>query len=124
MFSVQLLFNLFLNNSLPIIAQNFLCLRLMQKFCNCSSGFFSLLVQFSGRTTKSFLDNVLRLVIKKECNWDPTYSLDTPKNISIKNFPQVVICDTCGTRCLWHGLGMVTSIHIMQKVQETARIPE
>ena len=31
MFSVQLLFNLFLNNSLPVIPENFLRLRLTQK---------------------------------------------------------------------------------------------
>ena len=32
MFLVQPMFNLFLNNSLPVIRQNFLCLRLTQKF--------------------------------------------------------------------------------------------
>ena len=124
MFSVQPLFNLFLNNFLPVIPQNFFPLRLTQKLLVIAILVFFLLVQFSGWTTKSFLANVLRLVIKKECNWDLTYSLDTPKNISVNNFPQVVIRDAGGTRRLWHGLCMITSIHITQKAQETARISE
>ena len=124
MFSVQPLFNLFLNNFLPVIPQNFFRLRLTQKLLVIAILVFFLLVQFSGWTTKSFLANVLRLVIKKECDWDLTYSLDIPKNISVKHFPQVVIRDACTMRRLWHGSCMVTSIHIMQKAQETARISE
>ena len=53
--------------------------------------------QFSGRTTKSFLANVLRLVIKKACDQDLTHFLDTFKNISINFFPQVAIRDLSGT---------------------------
>ena len=58
---------------------------------------FFLLVQFYGRTAKSFLANVLRLVIKKVRDRDLTYSLNTPKNISVEIVPQVVIRDSCGT---------------------------
>ena len=59
--------------------------------------FFFLLVTFSGRTVKSFLTKVLRLVIKKACDQDLTHSLDTPRNISVKTFSQVVIRNACGT---------------------------
>ena len=45
-------------------------------------------VQFSGRTAKSFLVNVLRLVVKKACDQDLTHFLDTSKNISAKLFPK------------------------------------
>ena len=58
---------------------------------------FFLLVPFSGRTTKNFLVNVLRLVIKKACYQDLTHSLDTPKNIFVKIVPEVVIRDACDT---------------------------
>ena len=74
--------------------------------------FLSLPVHFSGRTAKSFLVNVLRLVIKKACGQDLTHSLDTPKNIFVKIVPEVVIRDACGT---WHGFCMVTSIYSIQK---------
>ena len=121
MFSVQPLFNLFLNNFLPVIPQNFFRLRLTQKLLVIAILVFFLLVQFSGWTTKSFLANVLRLVIKKECDWDLTYSLDIPKNISVKHFPQVVIGNACRMRRLWHGLCMVTSIQeVIQVIQEVA----
>ena len=53
--------------------------------------------KFSGRTPKRLLANVLRLVIKEDCDKDLTHSLDPPKNISLKIVPQVVICDMCGT---------------------------
>ena len=61
------------------------------------SFFFFLLVTFSGRTPKNFLANVLTLVIKKTCDQDLTHSLDTPKHISVKIVPEVVIRDACGT---------------------------
>ena len=115
MFSVQPLLNLFLNNSLPVISQNFLCLRLTQKVFVIAALFFFLLVRFSGRATKIFLATVLRLIIKREFDRDLTHSLDKLKNISVKNLPQVVIRDACGT---WHGLCTVTSIHSMQKAQQ------
>ena len=83
-----------------------------KKLCNCHSSFFSLLIPFSGRAAKSFLANVLRLVIKKACDQNLTHSLDTPKIISIKIVPEVVTRDACGT---WHGLCTVTSIHSIQK---------
>ena len=124
MFSVQPLFSLFLNNFLPVIPQNFFRLRLTQKLLVIAILVFFLLVQFSGWTTKSFLANVLRLVIKKECDWDLTYSLDIPKNISVKHFPEVVIRDACRMGRLWHVLCMAAGIHIMQKAQERARISE
>ena len=57
-----------------------------------------------------------QLIIKKKCDQDLTYSRDTSKNISVKNFPQVVIRDACGT---WHSLCTVSNIHSMQKTQET-----
>ena len=101
MFSVQPLFNLFLNNFLPVIPQNFFRLRLTQKLLVIAILVFFLLVQFSGWTTKSFLANVLRLVIKKECDWDLTYSLDITKSISVKHFPEVVIRDACDTAYAW-----------------------
>ena len=71
-----------------------------------------LLVTFSGHTTKSLLANVLILVIKKTCDQDLTHSLETPKHISVKIVPQVVIRVACGT---WHGLCTVTSINSIQK---------
>ena len=46
---------------------------------------------------ESFIENVLRLVIKEACNQGVTHSFHTPKNVSIKLVPQVVICDMCGT---------------------------
>ena len=42
---------------------------------------------------ESFIGNVLRLVIKEACNQGVTHSFHTPKNVSIKLVPQVVICD-------------------------------
>ena len=44
--------------------------------------------------------------------------MHTPKHILVKIVPGVVIRDACGT---WHGLCTVTSIHSIQKAQETAR---
>ena len=73
---------------------------------------FFLLVTFSGRTAKSFLANVLTLLIKKACDQDLNHSLDTSRNISRKIVPQIVIRDKCGT---WHMLWTVTSIHSIQK---------
>ena len=52
---------------------------------SCFFFLFFLLVQFSGRTAKFFLGNVLRLVIKEACEQDMTCSLVTSKNISEKN---------------------------------------
>ena len=63
---------------------------------------------FSGQTAKSFLANVLRLVIKKPCDQDLTHSLDTPKNISVELVPEAFIRDVCRLRT-------VTSIHSIQK---------
>ena len=74
--------------------------------------YFFLLVTFSGRTAKSFLANVLTLLIKKACDQDLNHSLDTSRNISRKIVPQIVIRDACGT---WHMLLTVTSIHSIQK---------
>ena len=45
---------------------------------------FFLFLQFSGGTVKSFLGNVLRLVIKEARDQDLDHSLDIPKNISVK----------------------------------------
>ena len=73
---------------------------------------FFLLVLFSGQTAKCFIAKVLTLVIKKVCDQDLTYSLDTPKNISVKCVLEVHIYDACGT---WHGLCTVTNIHSIQK---------
>ena len=58
---------------------------------------FFLLATFSGQTAKSFLRNVLTLVIKKTCDQDLTHSLDTPEQISIKIVSEVVIHNACGT---------------------------
>ena len=58
---------------------------------------FSPLVQSCSRIAKRFLANILKLVIKKAFDQDLTHSLDTPKNISVKAVPQVVIRDACGT---------------------------
>ena len=63
----------------------------------------------------------LRLIIKKKCDHDLTYSRDTPKNIYVKNFPQVFIRDACDT---WDSLCTVTNIYSMQKTQETIRNSE
>ena len=81
---------------------------------NCLSSFFLffLLVNFSGRTAKSFLVNVLSWVIKKACDQGLTHSLDTLKSFSVKIVPEVVVRDACGT---WHGLCTVTSIHSIRK---------
>ena len=68
--------------------------------------------QFFGRIAGNFLANVLTLVIKKACDQDLIHSLDTPRNISVKPFTQVVIRDGCGT---WQGLCTVTSIHSIQE---------
>ena len=46
---------------------------------------------------ESFIGNILRLFIKEACNQGVAHSFDTPKNVSIKLVPQVVICDMCGT---------------------------
>ena len=59
--------------------------------------FVFLQVQFSGRAAKLFLANVLRLIIKEECDRDLTCSLDTPNKIFLLKLPQVVIRDTCDT---------------------------
>ena len=64
---------------------------------------FFFLVTFSGWTTKNY---------QKARDENLTHSLDTLKNIPIKIFPQVVVCDVYGT---WHGLCTVTNIHSVQK---------
>ena len=64
------------------------------------SFFFFFFFTFSGGTAKSFLANVLTIVMKKTCDQDLTHFLDTPKHISVKIVPQVVIRDACGT---WYG---------------------
>ena len=74
--------------------------------------FFSFSSFFLGGMPKSFLDNVLTLVIKKRCDQDLTHSLDTPKHISVKIVPVVVIPSACG---IWNGLCTVTCIHSIQK---------
>ena len=61
---------------------------------------------------QNFFSKFLRLATAEACAQDPAHSLDTPKNISVKIVPQVLICDPCGT---WHGLFMVTSIHSIEK---------
>ena len=73
--------------------------------------FFFILFQFSRQTVKSFLVNVLRLVIKEAYDQDLAHFLETPKNISVK-FVSHVIRDTCGTQ---HRSFTVTSIHNIQK---------
>ena len=74
--------------------------------------FFFLLLSSFGRTTESFLGNVLTLVIKEVCDQDLIHFLDTPKGIWVKIVPQVVIPDACYT---WQGLFMVTNIDRNQK---------
>ena len=67
---------------------------------SCFFFLFFLLVQFSGRTAKFFLRNVLRLVIKEACEQDVTCSLVTSKNISEKNEKMVtefIISNKSGT---------------------------
>ena len=59
--------------------------------------FFSFSSLFSERTSKSFLANVLSLVIKKTCDQDLTHSLDTPKYIFLKIVPEVVVHDAYDT---------------------------
>ena len=59
--------------------------------------FFSFSSLFSERTAKSFLANVLSLVIKKTCDQDLTHSLDTPKYIFLKIVPEVVVHDAYDT---------------------------
>ena len=59
------------------------------------------LLNFSGRTAKSFLANILTLVVKKTYDQDLNYSLATPNYISVKIVPEVVIREACGTL---HGL--------------------
>ena len=49
---------------------------LMNRLKECR---FFLPVQFSGRIAKSFLGNVLTLVIKEAWDQDLSHSLDTPK---------------------------------------------
>ena len=55
--------------------------------CYMSIAIFLFLVSDFGRTGRSFLGNVLRLATEEAC--------DTPKNVSIKIAPQVVICNLC-----------------------------
>ena len=52
-----------------------------------------------------------RISIKKACDQDLIHSLDKLKGLSVKNVPQVVTRDACGT---WHGLCSITSIHSIQ----------
>ena len=84
---------------------------------------FFFLVTFSGRTVKSFLANVLISVIKNTSDQDPTHSFDTPRCISLKIVPEVIICEAC---CTWHGLCTVTSIRNIQKSTRNCqnRLPE
>ena len=60
---------------------------------------FSLFFLFlsSGRTAKSFLENVLSTVIKRVCDQDLTHSLDTSRYVLVKIVPEVVIHDVYGT---------------------------
>ena len=55
---------------------------------------FFFLIPFSGWTAKSFLANLLGLVIKKACDQDLTHSLDTPRYNFKKLVPEAVIYDT------------------------------
>ena len=84
-------------------------------YCVCNAKRFAIAILFFllflipsavfWRTAISFLTNVLRLVTTEVCDQDLTHSLDTPKNVSVKFIPRVVICDMRG---LWHGLFTVT----------------
>ena len=76
---------------------------------------FLILSAVFGRTTKSFLANVVRSVTLEACDEDLTHFLDTPKNICVKVVPEIVIRDVCGT---WQGLFTVTSIRSFQKKQK------
>ena len=84
---------------------------------------FFLPATFSGRTVKGFLANVLISVIKNTCDQDPAHSLDTPRCISVKIVPEVIICEAC---CTWHGLCTVASIYNIQKSTRNYqnRLPE
>ena len=89
----------------------FLRLSLTQKALHLPFYFFFLfflLANFSGWAAKSYLFNFLSCVIKKACDQDLTYSLDTLNSLSVKSVSQVVIRDACGT---WHSLCTVTSIY-------------
>ena len=93
----------------------FLRFSLTHKALQLSFQFFFLFFLpflFSGRTAKSFLANVLTLVIERTCDQELTHSFDTSKNISVKTVPVVVIFDACGTLRI---LCTVTSIHSIQK---------
>ena len=59
--------------------------------------FVFLQVEFSGRVAKLFLANVLRLMIKEECDRDLTCSLDTPNKIFL-----LKLSPSCYSRHLWH----------------------
>ena len=59
--------------------------------------FVFLQVEFSGRAAKLFLANVLRLIIKEECDRDLTCSLDTPNKIFL-----LKLSPSCYSRHLWH----------------------
>ena len=78
---------------------------------------FFFLVTFSGRTAKKFLANLLTF-INKTCDQDLNHSLDTPKHISVKIVPAVVIRDARDT---WHGLCTVTRIDSHQKSTRTCQ---
>ena len=102
-----LLFKYFLNNLvLTVFIQNTLSklvelLRLCatQNTLQLHSFFFLFRIPSAvfGQIAKSFLANVLKLFSLEACDQDPTHSLDTPKNISVKIVPEVVIRDACGT---------------------------
>ena len=77
-----------------------LCLCVTQKALQLPFFFVLLyfyLLSIFGETVKSFLANVLALVIKKACDQDLTHSLGRPKGIFVNIFPKVVIRDACGT---------------------------
>ena len=59
--------------------------------------FFLLLVGAFGRTAKSLLEKILKLVTEGTCDQDLTDYLNTQKTISINIFLEVAIRDTCGT---------------------------
>ena len=85
------------------------------------SSSLSLSCQCFWRKCQKFFREVLRSVTKEACDQDMTYSLYTPKNISVRIVPRLVIGDACGT---WYDLFAVTSIHSIQKSTKAARSSE
>ena len=72
-------------------------LRVTQNGLQLPLFFFLIPNAVFGRTAKRFLAGVLELVTLEACDQNLTHSLDTPKNISVKIVPQVVIRDAFGT---------------------------